>query len=253
MATGSDEGSMKKSRGRKPQYTWLVMYCLGGLYMEAIRSLDKRRGVVGFTQAAIRDCVRRYVNVANPDIIKNAIYDAESHGWVARVKAHKHGRDLFIPTKSGLMLIFTIVAASQNLKLTDLPTLNSLAESFFTSPDKAKEVVEDVVTPFKFLLDGIIAQLRGYKLMLSRKSGESLEFLRVSKRLAILERIKDAVSGHNKEIPTIIDAIRFFNVTNYLFERLLSVNIFGLFMLCDVVEEFLDRADPVTWSENALG
>jgi hypothetical protein len=252
MVTGSDEEDMEKSRGRRAQYTWLVMYCLGGLYMEAIRSLNKRRGVVGFTQAAIRDCVRRYVNVANPDIIKNAIYDAESHGWVARVRAHKRGRDLFVPTKPGLMLFFIITAATPNLILTDLPTLGTLAESFFTSPDRAREVLGDIVTPLKFLLDGIISQLKGYRSILARKGG-SVEFLRVSKRLAMLEEIRNAVSGYNKEAPTTTDAIRFANVINYLYNIVMLMKLMGLGALCYVVGDIIDRADPVTWSENVLG
>ena len=253
MVTGSDEEDMKKSRGRRAQYTWVVMYCLGGLYMEAIRSLNKGREVVGFTQAAIRDCVRRYVKVANPDIIKNAIYDAESRGWVARRRAHKRGRDLFVPTKSGLMLIFIITAALPNLILADLPTLDALAESFFTSPDRAREVLGDIVTPLRFLLDGIILQLKGYRSILARKSGESSEYLRISKWLAMLEEIRDAVSGYNKEVPTTIDAIRFFNVINYLFNIVMLMKVMGLGALCYVVGDIIDRADPVTWSENVLG
>jgi hypothetical protein len=253
MVTGSGEEGMKKSKGRRPQYTWIVLYCLVELYIEAIRSLDKRRGVVGFTQAAIRDCVRRYENVANPDIIKNAIYDAESHGWVARMRAHKHGRDLFIPTKSGLALVFVIVVPMRMLKLMEQPTLQTLVVPLFTSFDKAREVLREIIASFKFLLDGTIIQLKGYKSILAGKSGESAELLRVSKRLAMLEDIRDAVAGYNKGVPTATDEIRFYNVIAFLFKVILLMNSAGPIALCHEVEKIINGADPLTWGEDVRG
>jgi hypothetical protein len=103
MVAGSGEEGMKRTnRGRKPQYTWLVVFCLGELYVNESRKLGDKHKIIGFTQTMVHDCVKQFVNIKNPDIIKAAIYDAISYGWATKRKARERGRDLFIPTKSGL-------------------------------------------------------------------------------------------------------------------------------------------------------
>jgi len=240
MATGSDEEGMKRStRGRKPQYTWFAVFCLGELYIEAIRGLNNEREIMGFTQAAIHDCVKRFENVKNPDIIKNAIYDAESRGLVARRKVRKRGRDLFIPTKSGLILYAILNEISRNL---------ILAVPILADPPKAKEEI----TRFQLILDSLIIHLSLYEI-LAKDRNDLLEYQRISKRLSLLKEIKRAVNGYGKEAPTSIEATRLYNTIKYLFRVLERMKIVGTAALCNVINDIIDRADPLTWDENVLG
>ncbi len=240
MATGSDEEGMKRStRGRKPQYTWFAVFCLGELYMEAIRGLNNEREIVGFTQAAIHDCVKRFENVKNPDIVKNAIYDAESRGLVARRKVRKRGRDLFVPTKSGLILYAILDEFSRNL---------ILRASILANPPKVKEEI----TRFKLILDSLITHLSLYEVS-AKDRNDPLEYQRISKRLSLLKEIRRAMNGYDKEAPTSIEAARLYNTAKYLLRVLEKMKIAGTAALCNAADNIIDRADPLTWNENVLG
>jgi hypothetical protein len=244
MAAGSDEEGMKRStRGRKPQYTWFAVFCLGELYMEAIRGLNNEREIVGFTQTEIHDCVKRFENIKNPDIIKNAIYNAESSGLVARRKVRKRGRDLFVPTRSGLVLYTILDEISRNL---------ILAAPILTNPPKAKEEIQYIITRFKLILDILITHLSLYEIS-AKDRNDVLEYQRISKRLSLLKEIKRAVNGYGKEAPTSIEATRLYNTIKYLFRVLERMKIVGTAALCNVINDIIDRADPLTWNENVLG
>jgi hypothetical protein len=100
----------------------------------------------------------------------------------------------------------------------------------------------------------MISQLKAYKAIVAYESSKSPEYQRISKRLSPLEEIKDAASGYNKEIPTInIEAVRFYNITKYLFRDLEIMKLVSLVTLCYTPDQIVSVTDPLTWYENSLG
>ena len=244
MSAGSDERSMKRSsRGRKPQYTWLVVFCLGELYVDELRSLKGKRPIMGFTQTDIHDCVKQYIDVKNSTIIKNAIYDAESHGWVARRKVRERGRDLFVPTKSGLIMYMI---------LSDLLFDINLLLPYLENPGKAREEIKRMLTTLELILNNIISQLSLYK-MIAGTNIASSTYQKISKGLYLLEEIKNAMRGYDKGIPEVTEAIRLYNTIKYLLKTLKNMDVVGTMALCDTANRIIDSADPLTWDENLLG
>jgi len=243
MVTDSDEGGMKRtSKGRKPRYTLLAVYCLGELYVNELRRPEKKREITGFTQTTIHDCVKQFLSIKNPDIIKAAIYDAISHGWAASRKARERGRDLFIPTKSGLAL-----HAILDETLFDVDVLASLESS-----GEVKEKIEHMVMVLKFTLDGIISQLNFYG-VLANVNADPIGHRRISNRLNLLKQVRDSISGFNKEIPGNTEAMRLYNIVKYLLEIFKKVGVVGTAALCNAVDYIINGLDPLVWSENVLG
>jgi hypothetical protein len=244
MVTGSDEEGMKRSsRGQKPRYTLLAVYCLGELYVNELRRPGKKREITGFTQTTIHDCVKQFVSIKNPDIIKAAIYDAISHGWASKRKARERGRDLFTPTKSGLAL-----HAILDEILFDVDTLALYLEN----PSKVGEKIKHMVMVLKFILDGITSQLNLYRI-LTNADANSPEHQRISNKLDLLKQVKDAVSGFNREVPGNAEAVRLYNIAKYLLEILKKMDVVGTIALCSAADRLINSADPVTWNENVLG
>lgn len=235
---------MKKSgRGRKPQYTWLVVYCLGKLHMDEIRRLNKEHMAGGFTQTEIHDCVREFIGIKNPDIIRNAIYDAITHGWATAIRAHRHGRSLFMPTKSGLALYLVF-----NELLFDI----NLLVSYSTSPVKFREEIKHALSRFGFVLDGLISQLSFYE-TLARAMANPFEYGKIHRRLNLLREIKKALFNYDKEVPTVIEARRIHNAIRHLIEVFKIMEIGNVAVLCNAADRIINGADPSTWSEDALG
>jgi hypothetical protein len=244
MVTDSDEEGMKRSnKGRKPRYTLLAVYCLGELYVNELRRPGKKREITGFTQTMVHDCFTQFVNIKNPDIIKAAIYDAISYGWTTKRKARERGRDLFIPTKSGLVLYIILDEI-----VFDVDTLALYLEN----PGKVGEKIKHMVMVLKFILDGITSQLNLYRI-LTNADTNSPEHRRISNRLDLLKQVKDAVSGFNREVPGNAEAVRLYNIVRYLLEILKKMEVVGTIALCSAADRLINGADPVTWNENVLG
>jgi len=244
MDTGSDEEGMKRtSRGRKPQYTLLVVFCLGELYVNELRRLGNKRRITGFTQTAIHDCVRQYVDVKNPDVVKSAIFDAISHGLVATTRTRNRGRNLFVPTRAGLVLYIML-----DETLFDVNVLALYQET----PGKVREKIKRVVMVLKFALDGIISQLNLYS-VLTNVNADPIGHRRILDRLDLLRRVRDSVSGFSKEIPGNTEAMRLCNIVKYLLEILKKMEVVGITALCNAADRIIDDADPLTWDENVLG
>jgi len=244
MDTGSDEEGMKRtSRGRKPQYTLLVVFCLGELYVNELRRLGNKRRITGFTQTAIHDCVKQYVDVKNPDVVKSAIFDAISHGWVATTRTRNRGRNLFVPTRAGLVLYIML-----DETLFDVDTLALYLEN----PSKVGEKIKHMVMVLKFILDGIISQLNLYRI-LTNADANSPEHQRISNKLDLLKQVKDAVSGFNREVPGNAEAVRLYNIAKYLLEILKKMDVVGTIALCSAADRLINSTDPLVWSENTLG
>jgi hypothetical protein len=243
MVSGSDEEGMKRTdKGRKPQYTWLVVYCLGELYMNELRSLKNKQPIIGFTQTEIHDCVKEYIDIKNPTIIKNAIYDAIAHGWAAAVKAHKHGRSLFVPTKSGLVLYIVI---------DEILFGSYLLALYQTSSSKDKEEAKRVLAYFRLVLDSLISELSLYEILARYSS--SFEHWRIARGLDLLRETRDALIGYNKEIPTSIETRRLYNMVKYLIKIFEMMKVSGIGVLCNAVDYIINGLDPLVWSENVLG
>jgi len=244
MSAGSDENSMKRSnRGQKPRYTLLAVYCLGELYINELRRLGKKREIVGFTQTMVHDCVKQFVNIKNPDIIKAAIYDAISYGWASKRKARERGRDLFIPTKSGLVLYTILDEVLFNAELLAL---------YLENPGKVRKEIERLVATLELILDGMVSQLNLYKII-ARTGTTPPGYQKIPNRLSLLEEIRDAVKGYNREIPKNIEAIKLYNIVKYLLGVLRKMEVIGTMVLCDAANRIIDSADPLTWDENSLG
>ncbi len=244
MVTGNDENSMKRtSRGRKPQYTLLVVFCLGELHVNELRRSRKKREIVGFTQTEVHDCIREYVDIKNLTIIKNAIYDAELHGWVAAIKVRRHGRDLFTLTKSGLAVYIILNDLLFNIELLSL---------YLENPGKARKEIESMLASLDLVLGGIISQLNLYKIIVGT-SAVSPTYQKIFNRLNLLEGVRDAVRGYNREVPGNIETMRLYNIIKYLLGILKNMKIVGTIALCDAANRIIDSTDPLTWSENALG
>jgi hypothetical protein len=244
MSAGSDENSMKRSnRGQKPRYTLLAVYCLGELYVNELRRLGKKREIVGFTQTMVHDCFTQFVNIKNLDIIKAAIYDAIAHGWAASRKARERGRDLFTPTKSGLVLYTILDEVLFNAELLAL---------YLENPGKVRKEIERLVATLVLILDGMVSQLNLYKII-AKTGATPPGYQKIPNRLSLLEEVRDAVKGYNREIPKNIEAIRLYNIVKYLLGVLRKMEVIGTAALCDAANRIIDSADPVTWNENVLG
>jgi hypothetical protein len=244
MSAGSDENSMKRSsRGQKPRYTLLAVYCLGELYINELRRLGKKREIVGFTQTMVHDCVKQFVSIKNLDIIKAAIYDAISHGWAASRKARERGRDLFIPTRSGLVLYTILDEVLFNAELLAL---------YLENPGKVRKEIERLVATLELILDGMVSQLNLYKII-AKTGATPPGYQKIPNRLSLLEEIRDAVKGYNREIPKNIEAIKLYNIVKYLLGVLRKMEVIGTMVLCDAANRIIDSADPLTWDENPLG
>jgi hypothetical protein len=244
MSADSDEGSMKKSgRGRRPQYTLFVVYCLGELYMNRLHSSKNKRPIIGFTQTAIHDCVKQYVNVKNADIVRNAIFDATFYGWVAITRARKRGRSLFVLTKSGLALYAIL---DEVLFDVDTPAL------YLENPGKVEEKIKHVTMVLKFILDCLISELNLYRI-LTNINANSPEYRRIYNKLDLLKQVRDAIGGFNREAPGNAETVRLRNVVKYLLEILKKMEVVGTIALCSAADRLINSADPLTWSENVLG
>ena len=211
--------------------------------MNELRNLKGKRPIMGFTQTDVQDCVKQYVDVKNPTIIKNAIYDAESHGWVARRKAHKHERNLFVSTKSGLAMYIILSDVLFDINLLTL---------YLEDPNKVRKEVKRLVTPLELILNGIISQLNLYKII-AGAGATPPGYQKIPNRLRLLEEIRDAMKGYNREVPGNIEAMRFCNIIKYLLEILKKMEVVGITALCNAADRIIDDADPLTWDENVLG
>jgi hypothetical protein len=121
-----------------------------------------------------------------------------------------------------------------------------------TNPPKAKEEIQYIITRFKLILDILITHLSLYEIS-AKDRNDVLEYQRISKRLSLLKEIKRAVNGYGKEASTSIEAARLYNTIKYLFRVLERMKIVGTAALCNVINDIIDRADPLTWNENVLG
>jgi hypothetical protein len=109
-----------------------------------------------------------------------------------------------------------------------------------------------LVTPLELILNGVISQLNLYKII-ARTGATSLGYQKIFNRLSLLEEARDAMRGHNREVPGNIEAMRFYNIIKYLLEILKKMEVVGITALCNAVDYIVNGPDPLVWSENTLG